>query len=70
MFQFAATILAAIAAAAGAGFAAPSLLGRSLASYELLALAAACGVMGWGLAASMRRRQRKRMLGMRDSALW
>ena len=70
MFQVAVPIFAAIAAAIGAGIAAPSLLGRTLASYELLVLAAVFGVLAWGLTASRRRRERKRMLGMRDSALW
>jgi hypothetical protein len=70
VFIVAVSVFAAIAAATGAGLAAPSLLGRNLASYELLALAAAFGVLAWGLTASRRRRERKRMLGMRDSALW
>ena len=70
MFTAAVTVFAAIAAAIGAGLAAPTLLGRNLASYELLVLAAAFGALGWGVAASFQRRQRKRMLGMRDSALW
>ena len=70
MFQVAVTVIAAIAAATAASLAAPSLLGRSLASYELGVLAAAAAALAWGLAASHRRRERKRMLGMRDSALW
>lgn len=70
MIQFAVPVFAAIAAAIGAGLAAPSLLGRTLASYELLVPAMVFGALAWGLAASHRRRQRKRMLGMRDSALW
>lgn len=70
VFTVAVTVFAAIAAATGAGLAAPSLLGRTLASYELLALAVAFAAIGWGLTASHRRRERKRMLGMRDSALW
>ena len=70
MFIAAVTVFAAIAAATGAGLAAPSLLGRNLASYELLVLAAAFGAVAWGLIASRQRRKRKRMLGMRDSALW
>jgi hypothetical protein len=68
--QVAVTVIAAIAAATGAGLAAPALFGRSLASYELAGVAAAFGVVAWGLTASWRRRERKRMLGMRDSALW
>lgn len=70
MFTAAVTVFTAIAAATGASLAAPSLLGRNLASYELLALAAVFGALAWGLAASHQRRERKRMLGMRDSALW
>ena len=70
VFIAAVTFFAAIAAATGAGLAAPSLLGRNLASYELLVLAAAFGALAWGLIASRQRRKRKRMLGMRDSALW
>ena len=70
VFIVAVTVFAALAAATGAGLAASSLLGRSLASYELLVLAAAAGAVAWGLTATYRRRERKRMLGMRDSALW
>jgi hypothetical protein len=70
VFQIAITVVAAIAAATGAGLLAPTLFGRSLASYELLAVAAASGALAWGLTASHRRRERKRLLGMRDSALW
>ncbi len=70
VFTAAVTVFAAIAAATGAGLAAPSLLGRNLASYELLALALLVGALAWGLATSRQRRERKRVLGMRDSALW
>lgn len=70
MFTAAITVLAAVAATTGVGFAAPALLGRSLASYELAVLAVAFALLGWGLSASHRRRERKRMLEMRDSALW
>ena len=70
MFTAAVTVIAAVAAATGAGLAAPALLGRSLASYELLVLTLSFGLIGWGLGASHRRRERKRMLEMRDSALW
>ena len=70
MFQVAITVVAALAAATGAGLVAPALLGRSLASYELAGVAAAFAALAWGLASSHRRRERKRMLGMRDSALW
>ena len=70
MFQAAVTVFAAVAAVIAAVLGAPSFLGRNLASYELLALATASGVLAWGLLASYRRRVRKRMLGMRDSALW
>lgn len=70
VFTAAVSIIAAVAAATGVGLAAPFLLGRSLASYELLALVATFALVGWGLTASHRRRERKRMLEMRDSALW
>lgn len=70
MFTVAVTVIAAVAAATGAGLAAPALLGRSLASYELVMLALLFGLIGWGLSASHRRRERKRILEMRDSALW
>ena len=70
VFIVAVTVFAAIAAATGAGLAAPSLLGRNLTSYELVALSAAFAGVAWGLTASRRRRQRKRLLEMRDSALW
>lgn len=70
MFTAAVTVIAAIAAATGAGFAASALLGRSLASYELVILAVTFGLLGWGLGASHRRRERKRVQEMRDSALW
>ena len=70
MFQVSVTVFAAVAAVIAAALAAPSLLGRALASYELLALAAVSGILAWGLMASYRRRERRRMLEMRDSALW
>ena len=70
VFIVAVTVFAAIAAATGAGLAAPSLLGRNLASYELIAVAAAFAGVAWSLTASRQRRQRKRLLEMRDSALW
>ena len=70
MLQVAITVVAAIAATTVVGLAAPSLLGRSLASYELLAVGAAVSALAWVLTASHRRRERKRLLGMRDSALW
>lgn len=70
MFTVAVTVIAAVAAVIGAGLAAPLVLGRNLASFELAALALLFGLLGWGLTASRRRRERKRMLGMRDSALW
>ena len=70
MLQVAITVVAAVAAATAAGLVAPSLFGRSLASYELLAVAAVSGALAWMLTASRRRRERKRLLGMRDSALW
>ena len=64
------TVFAALVAATGAGFAASTFLGRNLASYEMLALGVVFAALGWALTASRRRRERKRMLGMRDSALW
>lgn len=70
MFTVAVTVIAALAAAAGAALIAPSVLGRSLVSFELVALAVGVGLLGWALTASRRRRERKRMLQMRDSALW
>ena len=70
MFQVAVSVIAAVVAATGAALAAPSLIGRGLASFELAGFAAAFGGLAWGLAASHLRRARKRMLGMRDSALW
>lgn len=70
MFTVAVTVLAAVVAVAGAGFAAPSLIGRSLAIPELFAIALPVGLLGWILTAKHRRRERKRMLEMRDSALW
>ena len=70
MFTAAVTVIAAIAAAIGAGLLASALLGRSLSSYELVELAVSFALVGWGLTASHRRRERKRMLEMRDSALW
>ena len=70
VFKVAVTVFTAVAAVIGAVLAAPSFLGRALASYELLALASASGIVALGLMASYRRRERRRMLGMRDSALW
>jgi membrane protease YdiL (CAAX protease family) len=70
VFTVAVTVIAAVVAATGAGLAAPSLLGRNLASVELVGVGVVFALVGWGLTASRRRRERKRMLGMRDSALW
>ena len=70
MFQVAVTVLAAAAAATVATLAAPAVIGRTIASYEAAVLAAVFGALAWGLAASHRRRERRRLLGMRDSALW
>lgn len=70
MFTVAVTVIAAVAAATGAGLAAPSLLGRNLASFELVLVAVVFGLAGWGLTAQRRRRERRRMLEMRDSKLW
>jgi hypothetical protein len=70
VFTVAVTVLAAVVAATGAGIAAPTVLGRGLAMFELVIIALAFGLLGWGLTASHRRRERKRMLEMRDSALW
>ena len=70
MFQVAVTLFTTIAAVIAAALAAPSFLGRALAGYELLVLAGASGILAFGLMASYRGRERRRMLGMRDSALW
>ena len=70
VFTVAVTVFAAVAAATGAIFVAPSVLGRNLASYELAVLAVVLAALGWGFTASHRRRARKRILEMRDSALW
>lgn len=64
------TVFAALVAATGAGLAASTFLGRALASYEMLALGVVFAALGWGLTASLRRRQRRRLLELRDSALW
>lgn len=63
-------IIAAVAAAAGAVLAAPFILGRDLSTLELVLLVFAFALFGWALASTLRRRERKRILGMRDSALW
>lgn len=70
MLTVAVTVITAVVAATGAGLAAPFILGRNLASFELVAVGLAAGLLGWGLTTSHRRRLRKRMLEMRDSALW
>lgn len=70
MFHIAVIIIAALVATTGAGIAAPSLLGRSLAGVELAAVGLAAGLLAWALVTSHRRRLRKRVQGMRDSALW
>jgi hypothetical protein len=70
VLSVAVTVLAAIAAATGAFLAAPALLGRNLGILELALLVLSFGALGWGFNVSRRRRERKRMLGMRDSALW
>ena len=70
MFTVVVTVIASIAAATGASLVAPSMLGRNLASFELAAVGLVFGLLGWALTASHRRRARKRILEMRDSALW
>jgi predicted exporter len=70
VFTVAVTVIAAVVAATGASLAAPALLGRSLAIFELAAIALVFGAIGWGLTTSRRLRERKRILEMRDSALW
>ena len=70
VFTVVVTVIAAIAAATGAGLVAPSMLGRNLGGFELAAVGLVFGLLGWGLTASHRRRARKRILEMRDSALW
>ena len=70
VLSLAVTIAAAVAAATGAALASSILFGRNLGSFEVAALAAAFAALGWGLTASHRRRERKRILEMRDSALW
>lgn len=64
------TAIVALVAALGAGFAAPSILGRHLTTFELVAVALAVGLLGWGFTATRRRRLRRQILEMRDSALW
>ena len=70
MLSLAVTIVAAVAAATGAALVSSNLFGRNLGSFELVALAVVFAALGWGLTASHRRRERKRILEMRDSALW
>jgi hypothetical protein len=70
VFNVAVTIIIAVVATTGAGIAAPKILGRPLAGVEMVAIALAAGVLAWALVTSHRRRLRKRMQGMRDSALW
>jgi hypothetical protein len=56
--------------AAGAFFAAHSILGRDLAIVEWVLLALAIGIAGAAFVSTRRRRERRRIMGMRDSALW
>lgn len=70
MFNVTVTAIAAIVAALAAGFAAAPVLGRNLTGFELVTVALAVGLLGWGFTATRRRRLRRRMLEMRDSALW
>jgi hypothetical protein len=70
VFPVAVTVIAAVAATIGAGLGAPTLFGRHLAPIELIAVASFLALCGGIFLASQRRRQRRRMQGMRDSALW
>ena len=70
MFTAAVTVIAAVAAATGAGLVAPFILGRNLSGFEFAAIALVFALLGWALTASHRRRVRRRILEMRDSALW
>ncbi|MDR7379376.1 putative membrane protein YagU involved in acid resistance [Rhodoferax ferrireducens] len=70
MLNIALMSFAAVLAAAGASVLAPPWLGRNLSLWEGLL----CGGLAWliaGLVLRYRKRQeRKRLIGMRDSALW
>nr|WP_315430950.1 hypothetical protein [uncultured Albidiferax sp.] len=70
MLNIALMSFTAVLAVAGASALAPSWLGRNLSLWEGLL----CGVFAWfiaGLVLHYRKRQeRKRLIGMRDSALW
>ena len=70
MLSLTVTIAAAVAAATGAALVSPLIFGRNLGNFELVAMALAFAALGWGLTASHRRRERKRIHEMRDSALW
>jgi hypothetical protein len=70
VFIVAVTLIAAVVATTAAVLSAPSLLGRPLAGVELALVGIAAALIAYGLATSRRRRLRKQILGMRDSALW
>lgn len=70
MITLAIGVSLAFIATAVAGFAAPVWLGRSLGAFELTALFCGLIAVGWGASVLHRRRTRRRLMDMRDSALW
>jgi hypothetical protein len=70
VIQLAIGVSLALAATAAAGFAAPALFGHALGALELVALFLVLCALGWGVQAVHRKRTRRRMMDMRDSALW
>lgn len=70
VIQLAIGISLALAATAAAGFVAPVLFGHALGAVELVAVFVVLCAVGWGVQAAHRKRTRRRLMDMRDSALW
>lgn len=70
VIQLAIGISLALAATAAAGFAAPAVFGRSLGGVELVLLFVVLCAVGAAMQAVHRKRTRRRLMDMRDSALW
>jgi hypothetical protein len=70
VLNIAIAVSTALAATAAAGFAASALFGRSLSGFELAALFFGLIFIGWVATVLHRKRTRRRLMDMRDSALW
>ena len=70
MVQIAVTIIAALAATGAVNLITRIMLGRDIAVWGLVLIALGFVLVGWRALMSYRSRERRRLLDMRDSALW